>query len=73
MLRYITEVVLPSASADRPALVFTHGLAIKCLLRGLMESTPAFTRRIRLVSPLPWLAWVWGWADELMGARRLRL
>ena len=48
MLRYITEVILPQLTPDRPALVFTHGLAIKCCLRGLLESSPDMTRRIRL-------------------------
>ena len=51
MLRYISQVVLPAASPGLPAVVFTHGLAIKCLLRGLLDSAPQMTRRIRLVSP----------------------
>ncbi|GAB4819242.1 hypothetical protein N2152v2_006288 [Parachlorella kessleri] len=48
MLRYITQVVLPQLTPDRPALIVTHGLAIKCFLRGLLDSSPDMTRRIRL-------------------------
>jgi hypothetical protein len=48
MLQYVTEVILPQTTPDRPALVFTHGLAIKCLLRGILGSSPAMSRRFLL-------------------------
>ncbi len=47
MLRYLTDVVLPQTTPDKPAYVFTHGLAIKCVLRGILNSDPAMTRRFR--------------------------
>jgi hypothetical protein len=47
MLAYLQDVVLPSlAPGGPPAVVVSHGFAIKCTLRGILDSSPAMTRRV---------------------------
>mmetsp|Transcript_8449 Transcript_8449/g.21132 ORF Transcript_8449/g.21132 Transcript_8449/m.21132 type:complete len:227 (-) Transcript_8449:277-957(-) len=47
MAAYIRACVLPAIEAGGPpALVVTHGLAIKCFLRSVLNSSPAMSRHI---------------------------
>lgn len=44
MLKFLNDEHL--LSADQKVAVYTHGLAIKCLLRGIMKSDPGLTYKI---------------------------
>lgn len=48
MLAYLREEVLPRLSPDAPAIVVSHGMAQKCLLRGLLNSLPTMSRNIAM-------------------------
>ena len=46
MAEFLTQRVLPSLSPGAPAIVVGHGMAIKCLLRGVLSSLPTMSRSI---------------------------
>ncbi len=50
MLGFVQREVLPFYTKDRMLSlgIFTHGMAIKCLLRGIMKFTPSITYKILL-------------------------
>ncbi|MDA2922338.1 histidine phosphatase family protein [Patescibacteria group bacterium AH-259-L07] len=48
MLRFVNENLLSKYSEGTVAGVFTHGVAIKCLLRGIMDFSPALTYKVNL-------------------------
>ena len=48
MLQFVTNELLPLDQKDKTitCAIFTHGVAMKCLLRGIMEFTPKITYRV---------------------------
>jgi hypothetical protein len=47
MLACLQNIVLPSLTVGGPpAVVVSHGFAIKCTLRGILQSNPAMTRKV---------------------------
>lgn len=48
MLKWVNSRLLPRYKQGLTAGVFTHGLAIKCLFRGIMESNPDRTYKIEI-------------------------
>ena len=46
MAEFLTHRVLPSVTPEAPAIVVGHGMAIKCLLRGVLSSLPTMSRSI---------------------------
>lgn len=48
MLRYVNENILSRHLENLVVGVFTHGMAIKCLLRGILESSSSMTYKIVL-------------------------
>lgn len=50
MLHFVTSELLPLYQKDKTitCAIFTHGVAMKCLLRGIMEFTPKITYRVWL-------------------------
>jgi broad specificity phosphatase PhoE len=46
MAEFLTHRVLPSLTPEAPAIVVGHGMAIKCLLRGVLSSLPTMSRSI---------------------------
>jgi len=48
MLGWVTDKLLPKYEQGRTVGVFTHGLAIKCLFRGIMESSSERTYKIEI-------------------------
>jgi broad specificity phosphatase PhoE len=48
MSLFCSSALLPAAAGGRPVLVFSHGMAIKCLLRRILGSDARMSRRIRL-------------------------
>ncbi|MDP1694012.1 MAG: histidine phosphatase family protein [Candidatus Woesearchaeota archaeon] len=48
MLKFVTKEILPLDKDGKTIScgIFTHGVAIKCLLRGIMEFTPKITYRV---------------------------
>jgi probable phosphoglycerate mutase len=50
MLQFVHTELLPKADKDTKIAVFSHGLAIKCLFRGLLNSDPAHTWKIHLAN-----------------------
>ncbi|MEW5304887.1 MAG: hypothetical protein WDW36_007464 [Sanguina aurantia] len=47
MMAFVTETVLPRLTAGGPpAVIVGHGMAIKCLLRGILDSKPQMSRMI---------------------------
>mmetsp|Transcript_37447 Transcript_37447/g.83328 ORF Transcript_37447/g.83328 Transcript_37447/m.83328 type:complete len:229 (-) Transcript_37447:974-1660(-) len=60
MSTFIRDVVLPNSTLDGPpALVFSHGLAIKCFLRGVLSSSAAMARKIAVGNTsITEVAWV---------------
>ena len=51
MACYVRQTVLPRlAPGGAPAVVVSHGMAIKCLLRCLLNSDPTMSRNISLAN-----------------------
>jgi probable phosphoglycerate mutase len=48
MLGWLEENVLSKYPEKRTIGIFTHGMAIKCLLRGIMNSSPSLTYKIHI-------------------------
>ena len=50
MLRFVKNELLPLDQPNKNIIccIFTHGVAIKCLLRGIMKFTPKITYRVWL-------------------------
>ncbi|KAI3437943.1 hypothetical protein D9Q98_000387 [Chlorella vulgaris] len=48
MLAFLQQQVLPQLLPHQQAVVVGHGMAFKCLLRGLLGSVPTMTRNIAL-------------------------
>lgn len=48
MHRWITKEILEKAKGDYRVAVFGHGVAIKCFLRGILNSSPSMTWKIAL-------------------------
>jgi len=48
MLRWLEEYVLSKYPKEETTGIFTHGMAIKCLLRGIMDFSPSLTYKINL-------------------------
>ncbi|KAL4424511.1 hypothetical protein ABPG77_006820 [Micractinium sp. CCAP 211/92] len=48
MLAYLAECVLPGLEPGDRAIVVSHGMAIKCLLRGILNSLPSMSRNISM-------------------------
>lgn len=48
MLKWLKEYVLSRHPDEKTTGIFTHGMAIKCLLRGIMDFSPRLTYKINL-------------------------
>jgi probable phosphoglycerate mutase len=48
MLKWINEYVLSEILKKKIVGIFTHGMTIKCLLRGIMDFSPSLTYKISL-------------------------
>lgn len=48
MLKWVKEKLFPRYDQDPKIAVFTHGVAIKCLLRGIMDFRSPMTRKVDL-------------------------
>jgi broad specificity phosphatase PhoE len=48
MMSYITSTILPAMSLEKPSIIVGHGMAIKCLLRRILNSDPQMSRKIAL-------------------------
>jgi broad specificity phosphatase PhoE len=50
MLHFVNTEILPKAEKNSKIAVFSHGLSIRCLFRGLMNSDPAHTWKMELAN-----------------------
>ncbi|KAI7842584.1 hypothetical protein COHA_003688 [Chlorella ohadii] len=50
MTQYLVQQVLPHARPDAPAIVVSHGMAIKSFMRGVLHSLPTMSRNIALAN-----------------------
>jgi len=48
MLNWVNETIISRYNEDLRVGVFSHGMAIKCLLRGIMQFSPSITHKINL-------------------------
>lgn len=48
MLKWLKGYVLPGYPEKKTVGIFTHGMAIKCLLRGILDFSPSLTYKINL-------------------------
>lgn len=48
MMSYISSTVVPAMSIEKPSVIVGHGMAIKCLLRYILNSDPRMSRKIAL-------------------------
>ena len=48
VLGWVERTLIPKYQKDIKIGVFTHAMSIKCLLRGILESSPAMTHKISL-------------------------
>lgn len=60
MMHFLSTTVLPAAQeSGLPSLVFGHGMAFKCVLRHVLDSSPSMTRKFALhntsITELGWV------------------